>query len=154
MENIVFDSGVKEYRINGTGVLRFNPSDPNLYARFLDALDKVKALEQELADKAREMEKAETQADNGEAVLRMMQDADRRIKAVLTEVFGAGNDFDQALGGVNLLAVTQNGERVLTNLLSALQPVLVAGAESYADQQAAAAVAQAKQDRVKRGAKA
>lgn len=152
MENIVFDSGVKEYRINGTGVLRFNPGDPNLYARFLDALDKVKALEQELADKAREAEASAT--ENGEAVLRLMQDADRRIKAVLTEVFGAGNDFDQALGGVNLLAVAQNGERVLTNLLAALQPVLVAGAESYARQQADVAVAEAAQQRAKRGATA
>lgn len=154
MENIQFDSGVKEYRINGTGVLRFNPSDPNLYARFLDALDKVKSLEQELTDKAREMDASETRADNGEAVLRLMQDADRQIKAVLAEVFGAENDFDRALGGVNLLAVAENGERVLTNLLAALQPILVAGAEAYADRQADAAVAQAKQARAKRGAKA
>lgn len=154
MENIVFDSGVKEYRINGTGVLRFNPSDPNLYARFLDALDKVKALEQELTAKARELEKEEAQADHGAAVLQLMRDADSQIKGVLTQVFGGDNDFDQALGGVNLLAVAGNGERVITNLLSALQPVLVAGAESYAKQQADAAVAQAKQDRAKRGAKA
>ena len=30
MEKIQFDSGMKEYRINGKGVLRFNPADPNL----------------------------------------------------------------------------------------------------------------------------
>lgn len=152
MEKLVFDSGVKEYRINGEGVLRFNPSDPNLYARFLDALDKVKALEQELIGKAQELEASENQEQNGAVVLRLMQDADRQIKRVLTEVFGAGNDFDQVLGGVNLLAVAGNGERVITNFLAALQPVMVAGAESYSKQQADAAVAQAKLNRAQRRA--
>ena len=41
MEKISFDSGVKSYKINGTGVLRFNPGDPNVYARFLQAADKL-----------------------------------------------------------------------------------------------------------------
>ena len=30
------DTGVEEFRVNGRGVLRFNPADPNLYHRFLD----------------------------------------------------------------------------------------------------------------------
>ena len=25
------DTGVEEFRVNGRGVLRFNPADPNLY---------------------------------------------------------------------------------------------------------------------------
>ena len=29
------DTGVEEFRVNGRGVLRFNPADPNLYHRFL-----------------------------------------------------------------------------------------------------------------------
>ena len=41
MEKLQFDSGIKEYKINGAGVLRFNPGDPNLYARFLEAGDKL-----------------------------------------------------------------------------------------------------------------
>ena len=28
------DTGVEEFRVNGRGVLRFNPADPNLYHRF------------------------------------------------------------------------------------------------------------------------
>ena len=53
MEKLQFDSGVKEYRINGGGVLRFNPGDPNVYARFLEAADKLQQLEQDLAQKAK-----------------------------------------------------------------------------------------------------
>ena len=48
MEKIQFDSGVRSYRINGGQVLRFNPGDPNLYARFLDSLEELTALEAEL----------------------------------------------------------------------------------------------------------
>ena len=29
------DTGVEEFSVNGRGVLRFNPADPNLYHRFL-----------------------------------------------------------------------------------------------------------------------
>ena len=50
------DTGVEEFRVNGRGVLRFNPADPNLYHRFfaagaeLDGYDAAltKALAQEL----------------------------------------------------------------------------------------------------------
>ena len=46
--------------------------------------------------------------------------------------------------GVNLLAVADNGERIITNFFEALQPVLVAGAKRCASQTAQAAVAKAK----------
>lgn len=152
MEKLIFDSGVKEYRVNGSGVLRFNPSDPNVYARFMDAMDKIQAVESKLVAKAKDIEQAENQEESGAAVLRLMAEADREIKTVLTQVFGGDNDFDQILGGVNLLAVAGNGERVITNLLTALQPIMVSGAERCAKQQADTAVAQAKQNRAQRRA--
>lgn len=48
MEKISFDSGIKSYKINGSGVLRFNPCDPNVYARFLEAADRMQNIEQAL----------------------------------------------------------------------------------------------------------
>ena len=45
MQNLTIDTGMQEFCVNGRGVLRFNPADPNLYHRFfalgaqLDALD-------------------------------------------------------------------------------------------------------------------
>lgn len=137
MEKIQFDSGIKEYKLNGMGVLRFNPGDPNLYARFLEATEKIKALEQELT------EMAETE---GTAVVQLLQTADEKMKKTLSWVFGEGNDFDKLLCGVNLLAVAGNGERVVTNLFNALQPVLLSGAESLTRQ----AVAKAKANRAAR----
>lgn len=137
MEKIQFDSGIKEYKLNGMGVLRFNPGDPNLYARFLEAAEKIKALKQELTAQA------ETE---GTAVVQLLQTADEKMKKTLSWVFGEGNDFHKLLGGVNLLAVAGNGERVVTNLFNALQPVLLSGAESLTRQ----AVAKAKASRAAR----
>ncbi len=143
MEKIQFDSGIKEYRINGTGVLRFNPGDPNVYARFMEAAQKIQDLEQSLVQQAKALEGQ----DSGTQVVKLMADADKQMKDVLGWVFGGDNDFDGILGGVNLLAVAGNGQRVVTNLFNALQPVLVAGAEACAKEKTAEAVKKAKQRR-------
>lgn len=130
MEKIQFDSGIRSYRINGSGILRFNPGDPNLYARFLEAVEKLKAVEAELT------EQAAPDTVQGEDIVKLMQHADAKMKEILNWVFGAGNDFHQILNGVNLLAVAENGERVVTNLFEVLEPVLVEGAKRCAGEQA------------------
>ena len=142
MEKIQFDSGVKQYKINGNGVLQFNPADPNVYERFLAAAEKIKALEAQLRAKA------DTAHDEGGTqVVHLMAEADKQMKDILSWVFGEGNDMNAILGGVNLLAMASNGERVVTNLFAALQPILVEGAQSCAKQTTQAAVEKAKQRR-------
>lgn len=150
MQKLNFDTGVKEYAINGNGVLRFNPGDPNVYARFMDAMEKIRELEEKLVSQAKALEGNEDREASGAAVLRLLAQADREIKDVLTQVFGQENDFDKLLGGVNLLAVAGNGQRVISNLLEALQPIMVAGAESCARQQVDGAVEQARLNRAQR----
>ncbi|MBR4108727.1 MAG: hypothetical protein IKK41_00155 [Oscillospiraceae bacterium] len=140
MKNIQFDSGIEEFRINGTGVLRFNPGDPNVYARFLEAAEKIQSLEKDLILQAQKI----SGEDSGEQTVKLMAEADRQMKEVLDWVFGNGNSFHKILGGVNLLAVAVNGERVITNLLYALQPVLVAGAQACAKEKTEEAVKKAK----------
>lgn len=120
MEKLTFDSGVRAYRVGG-GVLRFNPTDPNLYARFLEALEQLTALEARLTDAAQ-----------GQGVIPALQEADTAVKEILARVFGPGNDLDAVFGGVNLLAVGSNGERLLTNFLAALEPILSQGARQCA----------------------
>lgn len=151
MEKLNFDSGIKEYQMNG-GVLRFNPSDPNVYARFMESVDKIKALEEKLVADAKAQITPENEDLSGEVVLRLMAKADREAKKLLSWVFGAENDFDKLLCGVNLLAVGSNGERVITNLFAALTPIITEGAESCAKLQADKAVAQANLNRAQRRA--
>lgn len=133
MEQIQFDSGMVSYRVNGKGELRFNPADPNLYARFMQLGDKISQMENQL----NEIKDPAAQ----------LQQADARIKEMLSWVFGAHNDFDALLDGVSLLAVATNGNRVLDNLLQALEPILAAGVRQYARELTEHAVAAAKQRR-------
>ena len=134
MKKIKFDTGLQEVVIGG-GVLRFNPQDPNLYARFMEASDKLVAVEQEM------VAKGETAKEN--QVVSLLREADRKMKDILNWVFGAGNDFDAILGGVNLLAVASNGQRVVTNLFDALEPVILEGAKACAKARADEAAAKA-----------
>ncbi|MBR4016475.1 MAG: hypothetical protein IKK11_01505 [Oscillospiraceae bacterium] len=142
MEKIVFDSGVRSYKINGGGLLRFNPGDPNVYARFMEAGEKLDGVEKSLVEEAKALKEGDSTA-----VVHLLQKADREMKQILGWIFGQENDFDKILSGVNLLAVAENGERVVTNLLNALQPVLVEGAERCAREKITAAVNKAKQRR-------
>lgn len=134
MEKLQFDAGIKSYRLNGGGVLRFHPGDPNLYMRFLEAVEKFHDLEDGLSSCAMGSE---------DQLLTALRDADQKMKQVLNWVFGSPNDFDKLLEGVNLLAVADNGERVITNLLQALEPVLLEGARRCAQQKTQAAVEKA-----------
>ena len=135
MDKLIFDSGIKEYQLGDCGILRFNPADPNVYARFMDAVDNIQKIEDELVSKGNNMKQ------DGTEVLKLMADVDRRIKEELNHVFGMGNDFNEIMRGVNLMAVAGNGERVISNLLNALSPVMKDGAERCAADEVAKAKA-------------
>ena len=137
MEQLIFDTGVKEYQMPG-GVLRFNPADPNVYARFVECTEKIKVVEQQMAAKAKIASDNNTE-NIGEESLKIMREADQRFKSILNDVFGHGNDFDKLLECVNLMAVATNGERVIVNLLNALQPIMEAGAKACVDSEVSAA---------------
>lgn len=145
MEQLTIDTGLREYAVNGGpehggGVLRFNPSDPNVYSRFCTLQNQLQELEQQV----------QAQSPTGTDAIQLLAQADQRAKGLLAEVFGPGNDFDAMLGGTNLLAVAGNGERVITNLFAALQPILEAGARQCADAKATLAVQQAQAARAAR----
>lgn len=139
MNQLHVDLGIEEFAFGG-GVLRFNPSDPNLYARFL-------ALPQDLEALQKQLEKGMAEAVTGAGVLAQLEETDRRFKTLLTQVFGKENDFSRLLEGVNLLAVNGTGETVAENLLAALEPVLKQGAERFVQTQTQAAVEKARQRR-------
>lgn len=106
MEQLTIDTGLREYAVNGGpehggGVLRFNPSDPNVYSRFCTLQNQLQELEQQV----------QAQSPTGTDAIQLLAQADQRAKGLLAEVFGPGNDFDAMLGGTNLLAVAGNGER-------------------------------------------
>lgn len=145
MQKLNFDLGLKEYEIGG-GVLRFNPGDPNVYARFAQAGKRLADVEERLVSKANEY----GDAVPGEVILALMSEADQEVKKVLTWIFGDHNDFDAIFCGTNVMGVGSNGERVITNFIHAIQPVVEAGAKKCAGQQVQEAVNNARKNRAQR----
>lgn len=143
MQKLNFDLGIKEFEIGG-GVLRFNPGDPNVYSRFVAAADKLTGIEQRLTARAKEFEGKKA----GEAMLQLMNEADKETKDLLAWIFGAQNDFEAIFCGANILGVGSNGERIITNFIHAVQPILEKGARNCAKNQ----VNQAKMNRAQRRA--
>ena len=137
MENLNISVGIKEYQlVEGGAVLSFNPGDPNVYARYMEALPKIKSVEMEMSAKAKAINASDE--DAGEKSLQIMRETDRKMKELLNSIFGEGNDFEKILKGVNLMAVTETG-RVISNVLDGLTPIMNSGAKSCVSTEVAAA---------------
>ena len=132
MENLIFDNGVKEYSINGRATLRFNSADPNVYARYVDSVEKINEIEAEMRAAGASLD--ENSSDYAKQSLDIMRDADAKVKAMLRETFGAQNDFDAIFDGVNVMGVAVNGKMVITNFMEMLAPILEDGAKRFVDQ--------------------
>ena len=71
MIKLNIDTGVEEFEINGGemaggGVLRFNPSDPNVYNRFFEARDRLIEMDQEIGERQQAL-RDETASDEDKA---------------------------------------------------------------------------------------
>lgn len=129
MEKLNISVGIKRYQlVEGGAALSFNPGDPNVYARFMELIPKIKAVQEEMSSKAKMVDV--NSADAGEKTLQIMRETDIRMKNILNDIFGKENNFDDILAGVNLMAVTEGGQRVIDNVLDALTPIMNAGAKS------------------------
>lgn len=137
MIELNFDNGVQEIPVNGRAVLRLNPNDPNLYLRFKNAVNDIRRMESELDQKRAEV------TDNLE-ILELLGVYDQKVKAMLFQVFGQENDFDQIFGGVSVMGVARNGELAITNFFNALVPIFDEAAKTYARAEAEHELAAAK----------
>ena len=149
VEKLSLDTGVLDLVFQNGQHLRFNPTDMNLYKRFLDLVKQLPEIEQ----RYREVEKRQTKDDSAfvGAVLDEAVKIDAEVKGRLDAAFGGNNNFDALLDGVNIMAWGKNGERIITNLLAVLKPYIDSGVKQYAKEAAADAVAVARQNREQRG---
>lgn len=147
MEKLNIDIGLKSYQfVEGGAPLTFNPKDQNIYSKFASAIKEIQKIEQKAQSQAREV--SDDAQDKTATTLHILEDADRQMKRLLSDVFGGNNDFDAILCGVNLFAINESGKRVVEALIEALRPILEAGAREYVN----AELALAKMNRAQRSA--
>ena len=138
MEKLNISVGIKRYQlVEGGSLLSFNPGDPNVYARYMEMVPKIKSIQKEMTEKANSVD---VDADDaGEKTLQIMRETDTRMKSILNQVFGSENDFERILLGVNLMAVTEGGRRVIDNVLDGLMPIMNEGAKACVETEVQAA---------------
>ena len=123
MEKLIFGTGLKRYEVNDNGaIFSFNPTDINLYARFIKMRDAVLKIGAEVEKKAEEINESEEKSV--EALASTMEDADRRVKQELTECFGKSNDFELIFDGSNVFSPTLSGNWLITEFITAITPII------------------------------
>ncbi len=100
------------------GVVRVDVADPNVMCRFQQAVDSLPELSKGL--------KAQQEP------LSALWQADRELKKLLGWVLGC--DLDKAMQGKSLFTMV-SGQSLLDELLDALAPALIQGAQEWAMQQ-------------------
>ena len=115
---ISFDTGIREYEVNGNAILRFNPTDLNLYNRLLEILQEIP----QMIDK-------NVKEHEGKTGPQLFRALDIEAKKILSEAFGEGNDFDKIFGGVNIVAKRKAGGTVLEAFIEAILPIVKEGVE-------------------------
>lgn len=150
MRKLTIDLGIEEFEIAPGKILRFNPADINLFDRFCLAMNDIQAEEEEMEKKAKDM----GEEASAEDLLRLLAETDSRIKKIFSGVFGTGNDFEDIFCGVNLMSVGTNDERVATNFINAVFPILEEGAKRAAKNMAIQDAEQIKMNRQQRRAQA
>ena len=154
MERVVVDDGLLRLEINENGILSFNPSDFNLYERFMNLWRELPEIEKRYISKVESNSIDENDMESIGRELETVKEIDNEVKSRLNAVFGAGNDFDKLLAGVNCMALGSNGERVITNLLDALRPYIEKGVQAQLDSAAKKAKLNREQRRAIQGGRA
>lgn len=120
MAVLSIDRGLKSYDIcdpDGTtvGTIRFNAQDLGLAGRWKEAEEAIRDL-------------ANTPIDSAEALVEL----DRSIKAQLDKAIGMPVS-DVVFQGASSLAVCEDGQLVIENVLSALSPVILNAQKAAVD---------------------
>jgi len=135
-EILSFDTGVKEFIINGVPV-RFNPADPNLYSRFSDLQSEVERIESDFSEKR-------SQCSDTADLLTLTTQYDKQVKSMLSEVFG-GADMDAVFGGTSVISPTDGGNMAIKNFFDCLTPIIQEGVKEYAKLEAVQALSEIQQ---------
>lgn len=95
--DINFESGVKEYTVNGTTTIRFNPTDSDFVKRLFDAFD-------EIDKESDEWKNTVTKTGDRNKIFELTAKADKETRAAINGVFGYDVCTD-VFGNMNVYAL-------------------------------------------------
>lgn len=117
-EILSFDTGIKEYDINGVATVRFNPTDANftdrLYKSFNDLKDRQDEFEQRVADIG----------DDGEEMFRYAHERDVEMREIIDTVFDCPGLADKLFENMNCYALADDGTPVWIGLFMSVVNVV------------------------------
>lgn len=152
MEKLIFGTGLKRYEVNDNGaIFSFNPTDINLYARFLKMRDEIFKIGADVEKKGDEINPNDE--SNAESFALMLAAADKRAKQVLTECFGSANDFDHIFDGANIFSPSATGNWLITDFIMAITPIVEKEVANFTKEKAKRKASQVKQNKAKRASK-
>lgn len=110
MEKLTFDTGIKEYEVNGGEILRFNPSDSAFVGKLFNAFDSL--------DKKQEIYRAQIDSmKDKREIFEIAHNQDIEMRTIIDGVFGP--ICDSLFGDMNVYAMA-DGLPVWCNFLLAI----------------------------------
>lgn len=119
MKSLNFDDGCIELAIQGDEgrLLKFNPTDYNMAAKFYDLMENAEKKQKELKDKSKKIDNIKNEKD----MIEYLRHNDIFFKEELDKIFGNGSS-ELIFAGINVMTTASNGDFVITNFLNALIP--------------------------------
>lgn len=110
MADIRFETGIKEFNINGAVAVRFSPTDMNFIEKVYNAMENI--------DKRQETYKAEIGTMKDEAVFDLARRVDAEARDEINAIFGS--DICTSIFGDLSLYALADGFPIWANLLLAI----------------------------------
>lgn len=125
MKSINFNSGIKEYAVNGdeNNVIRINVGDMNIAARFKENVNFFDEIEKDIEE-------------NGSPTPEKIAEYDKLIKEKIDYIFGA-DVSSHAFGNTNCLSPVGNGNLLFTEFMNAFMDLIKEDAEKFREESGA-----------------
>lgn len=117
-ESLSFDTGVKEYDINGVATVRFNPTDANFTDRLYQAFTDLKDRQEEFEQRVSEI------GEDGEELFKYAHERDAEMREIIDTVFNQKGLADSLFENMNCYALSEDGTPVWIGLFMSVVNVV------------------------------
>ena len=114
---LIYDDGLRTYELPNGKTIRFNPTDPNIYKRCVEAFENAKKLEDEL--RAQKIDLDTDGKPKQDTAIEIMQQMDAEIRK-LTDYALNAEVSEAVYGQQSVFALVANGEYLFISFLDCI----------------------------------